>query len=101
VIVGVCRVVLSLPGNDSLKGKRAVVRSILDRARSRFNVAAAEVDALDIHRRAVLGFAVVSNDARHVQSMVDKITAFVEQATEALLVDRHVELVHVGEEWHG
>lgn len=87
----------SLPGNDSLKGKRKVVRRVLDRTRHRFNAAAAEVDDLDEHRRAVLGFAVVSNDARHANSMIDKVLDFVTTASEAVVVDRQTELVHVGD----
>lgn len=50
---------------------------------------------MDVHRRAVLGFAVVSNDARHANSMVDTIAQFIAGATEALVVDRKMELVHV------
>lgn len=50
---------------------------------------------MDAHRRAVLGFAVVSNDSRHANSMVDTIVAFIASATEALVVDRKMELVHV------
>jgi len=98
LVVGICRIVLSLPGNDSLKGKRAVVRRILERARNKFNVAAAEVADLDVHRKATLGFTVVSNDASHVHSMLDKLTAFVAGATEALVVDREIELLHFGED---
>ncbi len=91
---------MSLPGNDSLKGKRKVVRSILDRLRHRYNVAAAEVDDLDVHRRAVLGFAVVSNDVSHVHSMLDTLTSAVAGASNALIVDRRTEIVHVGEGDH-
>lgn len=97
MVVGTCRITLSLPGNDSLKGKRKVVRRILDRARSRFNVAAAEVGDNDVHRRAVLGFAVVSNDHRHANSMIDEITAFVAGATEAIIIDRFFDIQHLGE----
>ncbi|MBW2464103.1 MAG: DUF503 domain-containing protein [Deltaproteobacteria bacterium] len=86
-----------MPGNDSLKGKRKVVRRILDRARSRFNVAAAEVGDNDVHRRAVLGFTVVSNDSRHVNSMLDEVAAFVEGATETIVIDRFFDIQHVGE----
>lgn len=89
---------LSLPGNDSLKGKRAVVRRIVDRARNKFQVAAAEVGELDVHRRAVLGFSVVSNDVSHVHSVLDKLSSFVSGATEALVVGRDVEVLHFGEE---
>jgi uncharacterized protein YlxP (DUF503 family) len=94
MVVGVCRVVLSLPFNDSLKGKRSVVKSILDRARVKFHVAAAEVDEMDVHRRAVLGFSAVSNDARHVQSMMDKLVSFVAGASEAQLLDKSVSVEH-------
>jgi uncharacterized protein len=94
MVVGICRVVLALPWNDSLKGKRSVVKSILERARVRFHVAAAEVDDLDNHRRATLGFAVVSNDARHAQSVVDKLVSFIAGATQAELVDQSRTIQH-------
>jgi uncharacterized protein len=97
VVVGVCRITFSIPGNDSLKGKRRVVRRIVDRTSNHFNAAVAEVGALDQHRQALIGFAVVSNDSRHANSMLDKIGAFVSGLTEAIVIDRDVELLHVGE----
>ncbi len=96
MVVGTCRIVLSLPGNDSLKGKRKVVRRIVDRLRHRYNVAVAEVDELDAHKRAVLGLAVVSNDVRHANSMLDTLTAAIAGASEALIVDRRMEILNVG-----
>jgi uncharacterized protein YlxP (DUF503 family) len=97
VVVGVCRITFSIPGNDSLKGKRRVVRRIVDRARNHFNAAVAEVGALDQHRQALIGIAVVSNDARHANSMIDKIGSFVSGLTEAVVIGRDVELLHVGD----
>lgn len=92
MVVGVCRIVLALPYNNSLKGKRSVVRKITERARHRFNVAAAEVDELDVHRRAVLGFSAVSNDAQHLRSIMDKLAGFAASATEAQVVDTQVDV---------
>lgn len=94
MVVGICRVAFSLPGNDSLKGKRSIVRRIIDRTRSKFNLAIAEVDALDSHRSAVIGFAVVSNDTRHVNSMLDRIVSFMTGVTEAVCVGRSLEIIH-------
>ena len=94
MVVGVCRVVLALPYNDSLKGKRSVVKSLVERARVRFHVAAAEVGDLDAHKRATVGFAVVSNDARHAQSVLDKLVSFVAGAGEAQLVDKSTTVEH-------
>ena len=95
MVVGVCRITFSLPGNDSLKGKRSVVRRIIDRTRARFNAAVAEVDELDTHRRAVIGVAVVSNDSSHANSMLDHITSFTSSLTEAVITDRSLEILHV------
>lgn len=94
--MGVCRITFGLPGNDSLKGKRRVVRRILDRTRNQFNAAVAEIGNLDEHRRASIGIAVVSNDGRHANSMLDTIAAFASSQTEAVVLDRSMELVHVG-----
>ncbi len=103
MVVGVCQISLSLPGVTSLKAKRSIVRKVLDRTSNRFNVSVAEVGFQDVHRRALLGFAVVSGDRRHANAMLDSIASFVESSSEALVMDRKMELVSVGEpaEWTG
>lgn len=95
MIVGTCRLVLSIPHADSLKDKRSVVRRAVDRARARFNVAIAEVADQDVHRRAVIGLAVVSNDRRHANSMIDEIVSMIESSVDALLVERSMRLERV------
>ena len=94
MVVGVCRLAFSLPGNASLKGKRSVVRRIVDRTRAKFNAAVAEVDDLDSHRRAVIGVAVVSNDSRHANSMLDRISTFMSGISEAVMTERTLEILH-------
>lgn len=103
MVVGVCQISLSLPGVTSLKAKRSIVRKVLDRTANRFNVSAAEVAYQDVHRRALLGFAVVSEDRRHANAMLDTIASFVESSSEAVVTDRRMELVSFGElqEWTG
>lgn len=94
MVVGVCQVAFSLPGNASLKGKRSVTRRIIDRTKAKFNVAVAEVAALDSHKHLVIGFAVVSNESRHANSMLDRIASFMATLTEAVFVERSVEIIH-------
>jgi len=55
----------------SLKEKRAVVRPIVAELRRRFEVAAAEAGDLDLHRRALIGVAVVAADAAHCSAVLD------------------------------
>ncbi len=91
--VGILTIVLFIPGSESLKDKRQVVRSILDSARTRFNVSAAEIDHLDAHRRAGVAFACVSNDRAVVNSLLDKIRGFVESNPLCEITEAEMELI--------
>lgn len=94
--VGVARVELRLAENHSLKGKRMVVRSVVQRLRNRFNVAVAEVATQDDWQTATLGIACVSGDARHANEMLDKAVAFVEgERLDAELGAVEIEIVAV------
>ena len=55
----------------SLKEKRSVVRPLVAELRRRFEVSAAEVGHLDLHRRAAVGVALVSADRAHVVDVLD------------------------------
>ena len=61
----------------SLKQKRAVVRPILAQLRRRFEVAAAETGAQDLHRRAELAVAVVTSTHAHAVEMLEECERFV------------------------
>ncbi len=92
MVVGVCTVDLRIPGNDSLKGKRNVLRKIKDRVKGHFNVSIAEVEDLDTLQRAGLGVAMVSNDSNHVQSTLSKVVAFIDHMYVAEILDYHIEV---------
>ena len=72
MVVGVLRLTLYIQGASSLKDKRQVVRKVVDRLRSRFNVTVAEVGDNDIWQRAVIGIGAVSNDRSFVNEVLDK-----------------------------
>lgn len=92
--VAVARLTLRLPESSSLKDKRMVVRSVLQRVRNRFNAAAAEVDTQDTWRIATLGFVCISNDARHANEMVSKIVEFVaNERLDAEVDDSEIEVI--------
>jgi uncharacterized protein YlxP (DUF503 family) len=82
--VGVCKVTLRLPENQSLKGKRRVIGSLSARMRSKFNVAVAEVEDNDTWQLATLGIACVSNSSRHVEEVLSGVLDFIERTREDL-----------------
>lgn len=76
---GVARVELHLPGVDSLKGKRAVLKRTEARLRDELGCAVAEVGYQDLWQRAALGIATVSGSATGVDRVLDRLTAVVER----------------------
>lgn len=97
MVVGTARLVFAIPSASSLKDKRSVVKRVIERARARFNASVAEVDDHDLHRRAVVGVAVVSNDARHATSMLDTIIATMASSTDASMIARSTNVQRLGE----
>ena len=95
MIAGLIKVTLVIPGNSSLKGKRKVIKSLLGKLRARFNLAAAEVEDNDLWQRAGLGLALVGNDRRYINSAMDKILNFMENATEAEIIDTQSEIINI------
>jgi uncharacterized protein len=78
LVVGVATVTLLVPESGSLKDRRRVVKSVIERVRARFNVAVADVDAEPRWESITLGMACVSTDGAHAHEMLQKALAFIE-----------------------
>jgi uncharacterized protein YlxP (DUF503 family) len=92
MVVGLLRISLIIHDNASLKGKRKVIKSLIGRLRSRFNLAVAEVGNNDLWQSAEIGVAVVGNDRRFINSALDKILDYIERETEAEVIDSDMEI---------
>jgi len=77
MVVGVLRLILYLPDNHSLKGKRGVVRSIKARVGNKFNVSVAECEDHDSWQRITLGVVQVGNERDHVDRSLREVASFV------------------------
>ncbi|HHV96090.1 MAG TPA: DUF503 domain-containing protein [Clostridiaceae bacterium] len=94
MVIGICKVVLSIEGAFSLKEKRKVVKSLISRIKSRYNASIAEVDSNDAWKSAVLGIACVTNEAAHADSMMSDIVNFIDRDGRAVLVDYSTEIIN-------
>lgn len=79
MIVGVMKTVLHLQGLSSLKEKRSIVKSVIGRLKSRFNISIAEVDHQDAKSSAVIGMAIVSNDTGVIDQQFDAVISFMQK----------------------
>jgi uncharacterized protein len=93
MVIGVCKLDLRIPENHSLKEKRHVLRKLIDRVRTRFNVTIAEVGDNDLWQRAQMGFCTVGNDRRHINSSLDKVIYFIEQMNLVEMVHTEIEII--------
>ena len=92
--IGVCCITLRLPENDTLKGKRQVMRSITSRVRSRFNVAIAEIEDNSLWQLLTLGVSCVSNNSRHANEILSRVVQYIEAIKgNAEFVDYEVEIL--------
>jgi uncharacterized protein YlxP (DUF503 family) len=95
MVVGVGAVDLYIPEVHGLKEKRSVVRRVVERTRNRFSLSVAEVGHLDLHQKATIGFAVVTNDARLADSILNRVVDFIEELHLAQVTRADLEVLHV------
>jgi len=93
--VGVALVSFRLYEIRSLKDKRKIVKSLVEKSRNRFNVTVAEVADQDVHQKASIGIAVIGNDGRVLNSLLDRIIDFMDSLGLADLVSREIELITI------
>lgn len=93
MIVGTCKVYFSADWVCSLKEKRMIVKSIIDKTKNKFNVSVAEIENQDVHRSVVIGFVCVTNETHHANSMIDNVLNYMEKITDAVVDDIVIEIL--------
>ena len=92
--IGVLVLIIRLPGCSSLKEKRGRLKPLINSLRKEFKLSVAEVDDLDIWGQAVVACALVSNEAKHTQRVLQKAANWLEQNWRDIdLVDAQIELI--------
>ena len=84
---------LRAPWVHSLKEKRMIVKSLVAKLRNRYNVSAAEIDEQDTHQIIVIGVAAIVPHNAFADSLMEDISLFVEENTEAEIIDEEREIM--------
>lgn len=80
------KLTIHIPWAFSLKDKRQVRRSLIDKARRKFNLSVTEVATQDIHQTLTLGLAAVAGEYSHAREVIDHAVHYMETSTEAEVV---------------
>ena len=94
--IGVCKISLRFPENQSLKGKRQILKSITTRVGNQFNVSVAEVDDHDSWQLATVGVCCVSNSKPHTNEVLSKVVDFIAGSRfDVEILDYEIEILSV------
>ena len=77
--VGLMKMTIHLHGITSLKEKRSIVKSLIGRLKSRYNFSVSEIEAQDSKQHAIIGLAVVGNDAGFIHEQMDTVVEFAQR----------------------
>ncbi|SKC75852.1 DUF503 domain-containing protein [Maledivibacter halophilus] len=93
MIIGSCEIKLVIFEVNSLKEKRQVIKSLLKRIQSRYNVSIAEVDLNDIWRRGVIGLVCVTTSTKHANQMLNNVIKFIENDGRVEIIECKFEII--------
>ena len=95
MVIGCCSIKFYLHGNNSLKGKRRVVRAIKDRLKNDFNVSVAEVGNQDVWQSLHIGISAVSSDKPSIDGRRAKVVDAMDRMNLAEIVDYKIEVLNM------
>jgi len=96
MIVGIVSFELHLPSSRSLKDKRRVVKSLVERIHQRFRVSIAETGFNDLHQRAEISLAAVTNGEGEMERLMEEIHGLVDREPEAFLTGWEPQILEEG-----
>ena len=94
MFVGVVKFDLFMEENRSLKEKRNRVKSLISKVNSKFpNISIAEVDSLDVWKKATIGYSFVSNNSKFVNSVLDQVFTYIENSDSYYISNKELEIL--------
>ena len=93
MIVGLLTLDLHIPEANSLKSKRMVIKSLIQRIKNKFNVSVSEVDMQNLWQRSVIGIAYVSNETVMINRVFEKIRTQVNNTHSVELINSDMEML--------
>ena len=93
MFVGTLLVELYIPGSHSLKEKRKIMKSVIERTRARYNVSVVEFDNQELWQRGSIGIAGVGMSESGLRDLLGRISAGIQGAQAAEVLDAKIEII--------
>lgn len=93
MIIGICTCEIFIFNSNSLKSKRSVVKSIIEKSKNRFNISIAEVGDNDKWQRSIIAISTISNEQKIVEETFEKVINFFDSYSEIEIISIKRELL--------
>lgn len=87
MIIGICTCEIYIFNANSLKSKRSVVKSIVEKSKNRFNISIAEVGENDKWQKSIIAFSTISNSQKIVEETIEKVINFFDSYSEIEIIN--------------
>ena len=87
MIIGICTCEIYIFNANSLKSKRSVVKSIIEKSKNRFNISIAEVGENDKWQKSIIAFSTISNSQKIVEETIEKVINFFDSYSEIEIIN--------------
>lgn len=87
MIIGICTCEIFIFNANSLKSKRSVVKSIIEKSKNKFNISIAEVGENDKWQKSIIAFSTISNDQKIVEETIEKVINFFDSYSEIEIIN--------------
>ncbi len=95
MFVGTLRIEMYLPGSHSLKDKRRIMKSMIERTRARYNVSVAEIENHDLRQRGSIGVACLGLNESGLRDLLGRIGAGMREAQGAEILEAEIEIFNI------
>lgn len=93
MVIGSCTLKLRLYESNSLKDKRSIVKSIIGRLKSKFNISIAEIELNGSWQSSIIGFACVTNDTNHANQIISNVINFIDNDDRVEIIEHNMEIL--------
>lgn len=93
MIVGILGVEIIIYESNSLKEKRHVVKSLIERLRNKFNISIGEMDYLDLWNKSYIGISLISNDKKVIDGTISKVIDFIDKDDRVEIIKTDIEIL--------
>lgn len=93
MIIGICTCEIFIFNANSLKSKRSVVKSIIEKSKNRFNISIAEVGDNDKWQKSIIAISTISNEQKIVEETIEKVIKFFDSYSEIEIISIKRELL--------